>query len=840
MNTNTKTENLIETVPRLFKNFIPNHYDLYLDLNNTEKVFSGTVIIKGFAKENFITLHAKELNITEVLVNKNKVNFSLQKFDELRLEDTNTKEKETEIEISFSGQITDPMHGLYPCYYKENGKTKNLLATQFESHHAREVFPCVDEPEAKATFSLTLETESGVSVLSNMPIENTSSKDERQITTFKTSPIMSTYLLAFVVGELQSKSSKTKSGVEVNVFATKIQEAESLDFALEHSVKSIEFFEDYFSVPYPLPKSDQVALPDFSSGAMENWGLVTYRESLLLANPKKDTVEALKLVALVISHELSHQWFGNLVTMRWWNNLWLNESFANNMEFTAVDTIKPEWKIWQKFSAEECVAALRRDAISGVQPVQVEVNHPDEISTIFDSAIVYAKGSRLMRMLQELIGEKAFRQGLKNYFIEFQYKNTEANDLWKHLEATSGKKISDFMNYWISTSGYPVLEITEAGLKQEQFFIGVGEENDKVWPLPLGTNDSDIPEIMTEKTLTLNSPLKKTVRFNQKDSAHFITNYPKDHFSEILKNIDQIDTLGRLQILHERTILARGQRISSAELIDLLLAYKNETEADVWGVMSLTFNDLKKFVEEDEVSENKLKALAYDLASPLFSKIGFDKRDDETENETRLRPILLSFLLYSKNEEIINEAKKRFTLEVEKINSEIRSLIIGAIAGNQSQLKITEEIFSLYQNSPSAQIRNQISSGLGRVEKEDQIKYILSKFTDKEAVRPQDLRTWFFYLINNKFARTLTWQWMVDNWTWLENNFKDSGQLDDFPRIASTCVVSEKHQSRYQTFFSPKLSEPHLRRTIEMGLIDIEGQLTLIKKDLAEVKNRLL
>lgn len=256
------------------------------------------------------------------------------------------------------------------------------------------------------------------------------------------------------------RSAKTSGGVDVAVWATPAQTEASLNFALEHAVKTIEFFNEYFGVDYPLPKSDHVALPDFSSGAMENWGLVTYREVALLADPATTTLASKQYIATVVSHELSHQWFGNLVTMKWWNNLWLNESFATLMEYVAVDAIHPEWNAWLDFATHESILALRRDAIDGVQSVQVDVNHPDEISSLFDGAIVYAKGARLMRMLQTYVGHDAFRAGLESYFKQFAYQNTEADDLWNHLEQASGKQIRQMMDYWISTSGYPVVSVT--------------------------------------------------------------------------------------------------------------------------------------------------------------------------------------------------------------------------------------------------------------------------------------------------------------------------------------------------------------------------------------------
>ena len=494
------------TVPRLIKTFTPNHYSLSVDLSDAaDYVFSGTVSIQGKSPQaGKILLHAKDLAIQSATIDGRSADFEHGKFDELSIGDDSTAIGPHNIVITFSGKITDAMHGLYPCYYEHEGVKKQLFATQFESHHAREVFPCVDEPEAKATFDVTLTTTPGITVLGNQPVKWQREKDEKLVTTFETTPRMSSYLLAWVVGEMHRKTATTKDGVEVNVWATPAQRPESLDFALDHAVKTIEFFDEYFGVAYPLPKSDHVALPDFSSGAMENWGLITYREIALLADPATTTVSSKQYIATVISHELSHQWFGNLVTMKWWNNLWLNESFATMMEYIAVDAIHPEWNVWLDFAAGESIMALRRDAIDGVQAVQVEVNHPDEISSLFDGAIVYAKGARLLRMCQQFVGDEAFRLGLKSYFTEFAYQNTEADDLWKHLSAASGKDISALMHTWISQSGYPVVHVNSDGLRQEQFFIGPHEPSHKLWPIPLDAESSeDLPALLETSELSL-------------------------------------------------------------------------------------------------------------------------------------------------------------------------------------------------------------------------------------------------------------------------------------------------------------------------------------------------
>ncbi|RYF29570.1 MAG: hypothetical protein EOO17_00710 [Chloroflexi bacterium] len=338
---------------RLITQFTPNHYTISLDIDRIGRAFQGTVTMRGSLAvgANAISLHAKDLIIESVLVDGSLATHLLGENDELRITSDTLQSGDHIVVIGYRGTITDAMHGLYPCYYEHAGVQKEILATQFESHHAREVFPCIDEPEAKATFDLTLTTDEDITVLGNMPVDSQESDGNKLITTFQTSPRMSTYLLAFVAGEMHKKSAMTKSGVEVNVWASPAQPSDSLDFALDTATRAIDFYDDYFGVPYPLPKADHVALPDFTVGAMENWGLITYRETALLADPTIASISTKQRVALVICHELAHQWFGNLVTMKWWNDLWLNESFATMMEYIALDALYPEWNSWMDFSS---------------------------------------------------------------------------------------------------------------------------------------------------------------------------------------------------------------------------------------------------------------------------------------------------------------------------------------------------------------------------------------------------------------------------------------------------------------------------------------------------------
>lgn len=832
----------MQPVHRLIDQFVPENYQLSLDLHRIERTFEGSVTITGLVRNSSgkVALHAKDLSISRLTVNGKEAVFTHGEHDELSIAHPGfASGGEYTIVIDFAGTITDAMHGLYPCYYEHEGQQKELLATQFESHHAREVFPCVDEPEAKATFDLTLTTEADITVLSNQPVESQTTRGDRLVSVFQTTPRMSTYLLAWVTGELQHKSARTNSGVEVRVWSTKSQRLEALDFALEHSVKSIEFFDAYFDTPYPLAKCDQVALPDFSSGAMENWGLVTYRESALLADPATTTVASKHYIATVISHELSHQWFGNLVTMKWWNDLWLNESFATLMEYIAVDAIHPDWNAWLDFASHESILALRRDAIDGVQSVQVDVDHPDEISSLFDGAIVYAKGARLMRMCQEYIGHDAFRTGLASYFKEFAYSNTAADDLWQHLSRASGRDIASLMHAWISQSGYPVVSVTPEGLSQEQFFIGPHEPSAKLWPIPLGASSSeDVPALL--ETRELRFPVADDERLNTKDASHFITRYTPEHLQRLLAKLMTYDELGRLQLLHEQTLLARGGDISSAELVTLLQAYQSESAQSVWDIMALAFGELKKFVETDSEAEAKLRQLARTLAAPQFTRLGWIAKENEPESDTKLRSLVIGLLLYGEDPAVEAQCHTLYEAGIETIDPELRHLIIGCVVKRSQDDALVTTLLTLYRTTPSADLRDDICAGLTSAQKLTHIHLLLEACTDGTTIRRQDVFRWFAYLIRSRYAREATWQWMTTHWDWIEQNFAGDKSYDYFPQYAAAGMVTREQLASYQTFFEPKQRIPALTRAIKLGIKEIEGKLTILENDGNAVREKLL
>ena len=827
---------------RLFSQFQPEHYDIQWDLRQAKsnRLIRGTATIRGqhLAAEP-IRLHAKDLQIEEITVNGQAVKTSTDN-DILTLD--NTDDGPVQITIKFSLALTDAMHGIYPCYYEHQGQKCELYATQFESHHAREAFPCVDEPEAKATFAISILSNEPV-VLSNMPIISQRESSEGTLTTFEQTPRMSTYLAAFVAGDLQRATTATKSGVEVNVYATPAQSAGSLSWALQHAAQTIDFFNEYFGVPYPLPKSDHVALPDFSSGAMENWGLVTYRETALLADPATASVSTRQYIATVIAHELSHQWFGNLVTMKWWNNLWLNESFATLMEYLATDALHPDWRQWDEFANNEGVAALRRDSIDGVQPVQTDVSSPAEISALFDGAIVYAKGGRLLRMMQLWIGDEAFRAGLKQYFTRFEYSNTTGDDLWDCLSQASGKDVGALMNTWISQPGYPVvyasLDNGELTLRQEQFFTGPHQPSDRLWPIPLDANDQRLPEILKEREQRLSPAPDGLLLLNHQNAAHFITCYDDTLRARILQAITDgiLTPAQRSQYLNEQILLARGGLIASSTLVEALAAFQNESDQTVWEIIALAISDLKKFVDQDEAAEKLLRRLSGKLARRQFERLGWNKHPGEPESDSKLRATIIDCMLYSEDAAAISTARQLYqNTPLAELSADLRPSIIGAAVRYSDQpADIVSQLLEAYQATQSADLRSDIAAGVATTRDAEQLARLIGLLTNTDIIRSQDTVHWFVDLLRNRYGREAAWRWMRSQWSWIEQTFASDKSHDYFPRYAAMLLMTRQQLAEYREFFTPLRRDQSLVRAIDMGILDLEGKLDLIDRDKAAV-----
>ena len=822
--------------------------------------FTGTVTIRGKKvgrPSKRLTFHQNGLKIASASVVRHDKKLGDQAIEITRINNQNSLHEvrlhsdkllyggQYTVTITFEAPITRGMTGLYPAFFNLDGEEHTLLATQFESHHAREVFPCIDEPAAKATFDLRLVHEPGLTALGNTPIKSQEPADNGLTnTSFETSPKMSTYLLAFVLGEIQSVSGTTKSGVNVNVWGTLAQPKESYAFALDAAIRSIEYFEDYFGVPYPLPKADHVALPDFSSGAMENWGLITYREAVLLSYPDAQSQSTNETIALVVAHETSHQWFGNLVTMKWWDDLWLNESFANMMEYAAVDSMYPAWNIWNTFIASEGLSALRRDAVPGVQAVRTSVHHPDEISSLFDPSIVYAKGGRLLYMLKNYIGEDAFRKGLSAYFTKHAYGNTTGADLWAALSTASGQDIGAFMNPWLERSGFPVVSVTQAGGEvslTQQHFLDSMEKADptRLWPVPLFTDE---PGDLLTKTHETRHTEEHLYRINQGAKGHYIVHYTKDAQNQQLAALvtdGKLAVPDRLMLLSDSAMLARAGLSSFDKTLALLRAYAAEDSEAVWDIMALVIADARRFIDVDESLEAPIKALVAQLVESEYERLGWEEKVNESTEDQKLRGTILGLGAYAEVPEVINHAQSLFTqykTDTSVVSAELRGIVFVVAVKTQHDNALNY-LLDLYKSTSSSDLQRDISGALTATRQETEAAQLLELVKDAKVVKPQDADRWVFMLLRNRYIKQLTWQWMEDNWDWIEETYKQDKSYDYFPRIAASVVATKEEAEKYEAFFGPKESIPILARNIAIGREEISARLAWLSRDLTKIQS---
>lgn len=832
-------------VARLYNYFKPSYYELSLTPNNKDLTFTGNVNVTGKLepKQSMLRLHSKGLEISAVSISSSKRAFTLNADnDELTIELLPADAGEISVSIEFNGVITKAMHGLYPCYTR---KGEVILATQFESHHAREVFPCIDEPEAKAVFSLSLTTNSGDVVLANTEPAKTMRGNKLTTTLFEDTPKMSTYLLAFVTGPLHAVKGKTNNGTDVRIWASADHTDETLEFALDTAIKVTEFFNDYFDTPYPLTKSDHVALPDFSSGAMENWGLITYREVCLIVDPATTSTNTKEYAATVIAHELSHQWFGNLVTMKWWDDLWLNESFATLMEYIAVDALYPEWDVMLSFASQEALSAFWRDSIDGVQAVRCEVTHPDQISTLFDPSIVYAKGARLLLMAHNYVGEKAFKKGLRLYFERHAYSNTIGNDLWQALQDASGKDVKTFMNDWISKPGFPVVSVNQVGKKLElsQKRMTNGNKSDSsIWPIALGIRPKQSFELLDIKQQSFELVKPEYVRLNH-DEGHFSVHYTNPAHREYLKSLIESDKLSpseRLLFLNDSLMQARAGHSSIAETMDILDALKHETEDPVWGVMSLCMSDARTLAESNKTSEKHMKKFAWQLSQDLYSKLGWEKREGEPLNTTKVRGIILGLSVYGEEPSVIKSALDEYAKysSIDKIPADTRHIILTA-AVRHGEDSVFNSLLKLYPTITNSELQQDVCNALTSTKKLVFITQILDKLKDDSFVRLQDVDRWIIYLLRNRKARVSAWNWLTKNWNWIEENFGTDKSYDNYPRFAGRVFSSQKWLDKYNGFFEPLKSEVSLKRNIEIGAEEIKTRIAWRIRDEQALKDWL-
>ncbi len=646
---------------RLPRHVRPHRYDLELVPDLVAATFSGRVVISADVETatRSIVLNAAELDVQRVFVDGSPAPFSLDEVTERLSIGTldDLRPGPIAIDIEFTGVLNDKLRGFYRSTYRDSDGNEHVVGcTQMQSTDCRRAFPCFDEPDFKAVFATTLVIDDGLLAVSNGPEVRREPRDGKVAITFADTMPMSTYLVAFVVGRLEATEPVDVDGVPLRIVHVP-GKGHLTDFGLDVGAASLRWFTEYYGIPYPDAKIDMIALPDFAAGAMENVGCITYRESLLLVDPRTSTQVEKELVADVVSHELAHMWFGDLVTMKWWNGIWLNEAFATFMEVAAVDAYRPDWKRWTSFSLERSVA-FETDSLVATRPVEYEVRSPADCEGMFD-VLTYQKGGALLRMLEQYLGVDRFRAGVRHYLNAHAYGNTETSDLWDSIEtavsADGGEPVRRLMDSWIWQPGYPLvsatLVTTERGsalrLAQQRFLFDLSADvPHQSWLVPVHLRLGSVEE----RVLLDDAPVE--VPLASPDVAVIVNSggpgfYRVAYSPELLARIDRsvlatLSTVERYNLVDDAWSAVVAGRLAAVDFTDFLDSFVDERELAVWQVVANGLRSLGRLVGDDAYPGLQRRIRA--LASPALADLGWEPRADEDELRGKLRGLLVALV----------------------------------------------------------------------------------------------------------------------------------------------------------------------------------------------------
>lgn len=834
----------------LSKSARPSNYQVKLQPNLETFKFTGHEIVDIEIKRETkkIIVNSAEIEISEAIFKNNEQ--AVKSSDIVYDTDNETVTFKftnplpvgpAQLEISFTGDLNDKMKGFYRSKYTTPaGEDRYMAVTQFEPTDARRAFPCWDEPAIKATFDVTIVAPKDRVVLSNMDVlEEKDSDDDKslKVVSFKKTPIMSTYLLAFVVGEFEYIEGTTSDGIRVRVF-TPCGKTEQGKFALEISLKTLPFYSEYFSIPYPLPKMDLIAIPDFAAGAMENWGLVTYRETCLLVDSKESSAAAKQWVALVVGHELAHQWFGNLTTMAWWTDLWLNEGFASWIEYLCVDFCCPEFDIWTQFVCNDFTKALELDGLTNSHPIEVEVGHPSEIDEIFD-AISYSKGASVIRMLHEYIGETDFKTGLNTYLTKFKYSNGRTDDLWEHLEKASKKPVSRVMSTWTKQMGYPVVTVTAEQTKSSQKVLklsqkkftadGSEDPNNSQWQVPITVATSEsggkksLSTLLSDPDMVIfldGCPENAWVKLNPGQVCFYRTNYSSEMLQAIIPAISTLSAVDRLGIENDMFSLAAAGFSSTTNFLDLLSGYQQEENYTVWNDIDCNLGHLAIIMQNTDSFE-QYKQFVLKLYKPVADKLGWEPKENEDHLTGMLRGLVMKRLGGYGDENVVAECKRRFQAHIdgsESIPADLRAAVYGTVSAHGDE-NTFNELIKLYENTTHMEEKVRIIRLIG-VSKSEAVITKALEFALSDKVRSCDTVFSMAGCTSSLAGRKMTWQFTKDHWDDLYKRYDGGFLLSRLIKISTQNFVTEEEAKDVADFFKAH-ETPAAERVIRQCLESI-------------------
>ena len=849
---------------RLGSQVVPVHYVITLKPDIEAHTFSGheTVTVSLATPTKKITLHSKDLNIktANIIFGKNNIPTSHISYNE-KMETATLEFKSVlpkgklKLSLIFEGILAENMRGFYTSRYVVDGKEHVMATTQFEATDARRAFPCFDEPAQKAVFDVNLVIPSDKMAISNtLPTSVIEHDAGYKIVSFASTPKMSTYLLAFIVGDFEWVEAKTKSGVLVRIL-TVPGKAHQGKFALDVTVRCLEFYEEYFDIPYPLNTLDMIAIPDFSALGMENWGAITFREIGLLFDEGNTSTSYRQLIALVIAHELAHQWFGNLVTMEWWTHLWLNEGFATYIEFVAVSALFPEYDVWSQFVVATTATgghglgtALTLDALSNTHPIEIEVHDPNEIGEIFD-AVSYDKGAVVIRMLAEYLGEKDFRNGLRQYLKKHSYKNASTIHLWEAFEKVSKKPVTKMMATWTGTSGYPIVSASVSGkkllLSQKRYFSSATSakksSDTTVWPIPLSfiseSGETKLP-LLTKRQISFPVPNEPWFKFNAHEGSMYRVRYDATLIESLKQPIVEktLSVEDRAGLIRDAFSFAESGDSNTVTALEMALLYKHETEYVVWVEITSGLLNIANLLYGTK-SYEMFRVYARNILSDIVEKVGWELTLNESENIMLLRSLVLGAASYFGNMEVIRESQKRFIdIKEIQIHADLKGVVYSSIA-REGDEKEYELFLSMYRAETLHEEKERLLATLGRFKNKKLLARSL-EFALSSEVRMQDRNRAFAAVLLNPYGRELGWKFLKKNWKKIGEVYGDGNHL--LSRLISVLGsnTTKETYTDIKDFFKVHQA-PSAERTIQQALERIDSNVKWLARDEVKIYNWL-
>ena len=753
---------------RLPRSILPVNYQVEISPDRAQASFTGSVVVQAEVLEETSELRCNslDLEISSASIDGKALEVTLDAENEQLVIDLGASRPVGPIEFaaSFTGELNDDLRGFYRSTFSDDDGTEHVIATtQFQSTDARRAFPCWDEPDMKATFDITLVVDPDETAVSNGAEVQRSERGDKVAVRFAQTMKMSTYLVAFVVGPLEVTEPAMAGSTPIRI-VHRPGKGHLSAFALDVAVHALNYFEEYYGIAYPADKLDMIALPDFAMGAMENLGCVTYREILLLVDPDSATQPELQNVADVINHELAHMWFGDLVTMGWWNGIWLNEAFATFMEMKCTDAYRPEWQRWTSFGISRS-AAFDIDSLVATRPIEFPVVSPADAEAMFD-LLTYEKGAGVVRMLEQWLGEEPFRDGIRHYLTTHAYGNTETHDLWSALEHVSDQPITAAMESWIFQGGYPVIQIDPDGLCQRRFTYEQAE-SDSLWhvPVQIRNQDGSVETVLISEMEIALEGHESIESFNHQGSGFYRVKLPADRLHQLgTSGVGHLPAVERFGIIDDTWSLTLAGETEVGELFALLDGYRDEDDISVWQRV-LGAVGFVNHVSPDG-GRPELGRYIADLIGPAVGRLGAEPVASETMRTSQLRGALFvaSGNLTASGSEIREAtiARARALLEQVDVDAELHAAAIKVVAanGNTSDFQRFRSGFENAGN-PQDEIRNLYA--LPAFPGADEIDAVTAMALDG-SIRSQNAPFVLAQALMNRANGAAVWQRIANDW----------------------------------------------------------------------------